>query len=70
MGFTFDGTASKSMGIATRMASENRVPELKNRMIEIPGRDGLLDLGRSFSEREIEISCLIPPKPTQADILD
>ena len=70
MGFTFDGTASRSMGIATRMASENRVPELKNRTIEIPGRDGLLDLGSSFSERVIEISCLVPPKRTQADFLD
>lgn len=70
MGFTFDGTASKSMGIATRMASEHRVPELKNRTIEIPGRDGLLDLGSSFSERIIEISCLLPPKRTQADFLE
>lgn len=70
MGFTFDSTASKSMGIATRMASERRVPELKNRTIEIPGRDGLLDLGSSFSERVIEISCLVPPKRTQAEFLD
>lgn len=70
MGFTFDGTASKSMGIATRMASEHRVPELKNRTIEIPGRDGLLDLGSSFSERVIEISCLVLPKRTKAEFLD
>ena len=31
MGFSFDGIQSKSMGIASRMATENRVPELKNR---------------------------------------
>lgn len=70
MGFSFDGTASKNMGILSRMPTENRVPELRNRTIEIAGRDGLLDLGSSFSERVIEISCLITPKRTQADFLD
>lgn len=70
MGFTFDGTASKSMGIATRMATENRVPELSNRTIEIAGCDGVLDLGASLSERIIPISCFIPPKRTAAELLE
>ena len=56
MGFSFDGVTSKSMGIASRMATENRVPELKNRTISMAGRDGLIDLGASLSERVIEIS--------------
>lgn len=69
MGFSFDGVMSKSMGIASRMATENRVPELKNRTISMSGRDGLIDLGASLSERVIEISCFIPPKQTAAELL-
>jgi len=70
MGFSFDGITSKSMGIASRMTTENRVPELKNRTISMAGRDGLLDLGASLSERVIEISCFIPPKRTAAELLE
>lgn len=70
MGFTFDGTTSKSMGIATRIATENRVPELNNRTIEIAGCDGLLDLGASLSERIIPVSCFIPPKRTATELLE
>jgi len=70
MGFSFDGVTSKSMGIASRMTEENRVPELKNRTISMAGRDGLIDLGASLSERVIEISCFIPPKRTMAALLE
>jgi predicted phage tail component-like protein len=70
MGFSFDGVTSRSMGIASRMATENRVPELKNRTISMAGRDGLVDLGASLSERVIEISCFIPPKRTMAALLE
>lgn len=70
MGFSFDGISSKSMGIASRMTTENRVPELKNRTISMAGRDGLLDLGASLSERVVGISCFIPPKKTAAELLE
>lgn len=70
MGFSFDGVTSKSMGIASRMTTENRMPELKNRTIFMAGRDGLVDLGASLSERVIEISCFIPPKRTAAELLE
>ena len=69
MGFSFDGITSKSMGIASRMAEEKRVPELKNHTIQVAGRDGALDLGSSLSERIIGISCFIPPKRTMAGLL-
>lgn len=69
MGFSFDGVTSKSMGIASRMAEEKRVPELKNHTIQVAGRDGVLDLGSSLSERVIGISCFIPPKRTMAGLL-
>ena len=57
------------MGIASRMATENRLPELQNRTISMAGRDGVLDLGSSLSERIIEVSCFIPPKRTIAEFL-
>ena len=69
MGFSFDGVTSKSMGIASRMDKENRVPDLQNRTISMAGRDGVLDLGSSLSERIIEVSCFIPPKRTMAELL-
>lgn len=69
MGFSFDGITSKSMGIASSMAEEKRVPELKNHTIQVAGRDGVLDLGSSLSERVIWISCFIPPKRTMAGLL-
>lgn len=69
MGFTFDGISSKSMGIATRMTTENRIPDLRNNSITMAGRDGLLDLGCSLSERVIEISCFIPPMLSQEAFL-
>lgn len=69
MGFSFDGVTSKSMGIASRMAEEKRVPELKNHTIQVAGRDGVLDLGSFLSERVIGISCFIPPKRTMAGLL-
>lgn len=70
MGFSFDGTTSKSMGILSRVDTENRIPELRNQTVEIAGRDGLLDLGCSLSERIIEISCFILPKRTWEDFLE
>lgn len=69
MGFSFDGVTSKSMGVASRMDKENRVPDLQNRTISMAGRDGVLDLGSSLSERVIEVSCFIPPKRTMAELL-
>ena len=69
MGFSFDGVTSKSMGSASRMDKENRVPDLQNHTISMAGRDGVLDLGSSLSERVIEVSCFIPPKRTMAELL-
>ncbi len=69
MGFSFGGVTSRSMGIASRMTTEKRVSELKNRTISMAGRDGQVDLGASLSERVIEISCFIPPKRTAAELL-
>lgn len=69
MGFTFDGVSSKNMGIATRMTTENRIPDLRNNSITMAGRDGSLDLGCSLSERIIEISCFIPPMLSQEAFL-
>ncbi len=70
MGFTFNGITSKSMGIPSRMTVENRIPNLRNSTVEVPGKNGIVDFGNTLSERTISIGCLIPPKQTWAELLD
>jgi len=69
MGFTFDGVASKDMGIATRMDIENRIPSLRNNTEQIAGRQGIFDFGETVSERVIDISCFIPPGNNDTGLL-
>lgn len=57
------------MGIATRMTSENRMPDLRNNTVTMPGRDGVFDFGETISERKIEITCFIPPGKSDDDFL-
>lgn len=69
MGFSFNGTTSQSMGLATRMTSENRMPDLRNNTITMPGHEGVFDFGATISERKIEITCFIPPGKSDSDFL-
>ncbi len=69
MGFTFNGTSSKSMGIPSRMTVENRIPSLRNSTAEIAGKHGTVDFGSRFSERQIDIECLIPYCKTVTELL-
>lgn len=69
MGFSFNGTTSQSMGLATRMTSENRMPDLRNNTITMPGHKGVFDFGETTSERKIEITCFIPPGKSDKDFL-
>lgn len=69
MGFIFNGISSQSMGLATRMTTENRMPELRNNTVTMPGRHGVFDFGETVSERKIEITCFIPPGKSDADFL-
>ncbi len=69
MGFTFNGISSQSMGLATRMASENRMPDFTNHTVTVPGREGVFDFGETAGERKIAISCFIPPGKSDADFL-
>ena len=69
MGFSFNGTTSQSMGLATRITNEYRMPELRNNTITMPGRHGVFDFGETVSERKILISCFIPPGSTDAQFL-
>lgn len=69
MGFTFNGISSKSMGIDTRMGTENRIPSPRNQAGTLAGRHGILDFGETLSEREIEVTCFIPPGRTDAGLL-
>lgn len=69
MGFSFNGTTSQSMGLATRITKEYRMPELRNNTVTMPGRHGVFDFGETVSERKIAISCFIPPGETDAQFL-
>lgn len=69
MGFSFNGTTSQSMGLATRITNECRIPELRNNTITMPGRHGVFNFEETVSERKILISCFIPPGKTDARFL-
>lgn len=57
------------MGIATRITTENRMPELTNNTVKMPGHEGVFDFGETIGERKIQISCFIPPGMSDADFL-
>ena len=69
MGFSFNGTTSRSMGIATRITTENRMPDLRNNTVNMPGHEGVFDFGETIGERKIQISCFIPPGKSDEDFL-
>lgn len=69
MGFTFNGISSDSMGIKTKMETENRIPDVRNQTSTLVARHGILDFGETLSEREIGITCFIPPGQTDAGLL-
>ena len=52
MGFSFNGTTSRSMGIATRITTENRMPYLRNNTITMPGHEGVFDFGGDHRREE------------------
>ncbi len=70
MGFSFNSTTSQSMGLATRITTENRMPDLRNNTITMPGHEGVFDFGETVGERKIQVSCFIPPGKSDADFLD
>lgn len=70
MGFSFNGTTSQSMRLATRITTENRMPDLTNNTVKMPGHEGVFDFGETIGERKIQISCFIPPGKSDADFLD
>lgn len=69
MGFSFNSTTSRSMGIATRITTENRMPDLRNNTITMPGHEGVFDFGETVGERKIQISCFIPPGKSDEEFL-
>ena len=69
MGFSFNGTASQGMGIATRITTENRMPDLTNNTVKMPGHEGVFDFGETIGERKIRISCFIPAGRSDEDFL-
>ena len=68
MGFMYNEISSDSMGIKTRMSTENRIPDIRNLTDKIAGKNGIFDFGETFSEREINIACFIPPGKTDKEL--
>lgn len=59
MGFTFDNIDSDSLGIIVKMYQHITFPEIRSRLVEVPGHDGAYDFGTEFGSRKIEIPCAI-----------
>lgn len=70
MGFTFNNITSKEMNIKARIESFSVVPSLRNRSVQISGKDGLYDFGCELSERNIVFDCYIFPQISKARLLE
>ena len=69
MGFTFNGISSDEMGIKIKRDAEQRIPEVRNLTDRIAGRHGVFDFGETLSEREITLTCFIPPGKPDREFL-
>ncbi len=70
MGFIFDNIVSKDMKVKARLLSYSVVPSLRNKSIEISGKDGLYDFGCELSERNIVFDCYIFPQISKVKLLE
>ena len=62
MGFTYNDTNSKDMGLRARLVSWQVCGGLRNYTASIPGKYGVADFGADYDYREITVSCGIAPK--------
>lgn len=58
-GFSFDGVHSCSYGVYLAKSPFLLLPELTNYFETIPGREGVLDYGSNYQQREIKLSCMV-----------
>lgn len=58
-GFSFDGVHSSTYGIYLAKSPFLLLPELTNYFETIPGREGVLDYGSNYQQREIKLSCMV-----------
>lgn len=64
MGFIYNDTASKDMGLHARLTSWQVCGDLRNFTTTVPGKYGVADFGADFDSREITVECNIYPKRT------
>lgn len=62
MGFTYNDTHSKDMGLKARLTSWQVCGGLRNFTTTVPGKYGVTDFGADFDYREISVSCNIFPQ--------
>ena len=58
-GVSFDGVHSSTYGIYLGKSPFLLLPELNNYFETIPGREGVLDYGSNYQQREIVLSCMV-----------
>ena len=69
MGFTFDGTHSREVGITARLLVWQAGPPLSNVLVAVPGRAGVVDFGARATERIITLDCGIRPQAGIAELV-
>lgn len=62
MGFIYNDTHSKDMGLKARLTSWQVCGGLRNFTTTVPGKYGVTDFGADFDYREITVSCNIFPQ--------
>ena len=58
-GFTFNGTASSTYDIISTSRTSQVLPEVNDRYLQIPGRDGSYLFDGELADRIIEVECAI-----------
>ena len=57
--FTFGGINMRNYGLYLKSRVMPTLPRTREKTIEVPGRDGKLDMGAEFAERVIPLPCVI-----------
>lgn len=69
MAFTFNGISSKTMKLYAYLASWQIIPEQENQFLKVIGKEGVLDLGRSSTGREIRFQASLRPQQNMRAVM-
>ena len=69
MGFMFNGVHSSAMGIRARLTDWRFIPAVSNYTVNIPGKEGMADLGASKASRRISVKCGVNPTGSMTGLI-